>query len=685
MTYMEILQKWAEFSEYNPEQTKFYFGSISYETRRGNELMSKVAERYDDTGILRVLFAKKMFIDWIKECKTSFFDLMNNPTDYNKIKDMWEAFDSSGITDAEKLMIEQMNVLVEKVIHNKMIGELNWEQEKTNLFNSISHVLTGLDKCRYDTFLKGGPIQTINNISTHIHVFPTISHCVLTLEASIDGLYLCYINNNASSTGFFGFFIKSNGTICSVSERLIEAYGGQHSNRRNNRFAEDKQFELFPYNYIFTYTEHDYKGYASKHIIDEEKLAFFNLGPKVYLPLLLAMMLISRQFVGKDFDGEQVFVDALMPINRQSLESGEHALALIENSKVLAVNELRIDYTTDDVLSNTQGYKFDRSLDPTLTYYEDGQFKGFNQIFVDTYGEGFVFDPMKVFESNAHLKALEGQVWTEDDEFEAKMGRKKRPNTTINDQLIGSKKYMELQAYYQARKQLADYIKARMEEAQAAFGGTDTTMLHDWYMGNLNRALPFLLDIICKHELEGESKKQVRTLFNIDYPFTIHDANTVKEYMELDLYEVNKIIEGETEERYGNYTNNTLNELMRNTQPLKSYGYWDYQCRVSEYRANVWFTFNPMNWMGLQYLTQTAELPKILIGWKSSSKQHFYTGNSILDVVDPVSEIQTPYESRGSFCAAPTYFNFTFKIGFSKRGLKSLLNTYKSNQARSQS
>ena len=130
--------------------------------------------------------------------------------------------------------------------------------------------------------MKGGVISNVQNVSTKLHIFNTLAECLINIENAQDGIYFCFISASNSSDCFFAFFLKSNGNIISVNDRIDEAYIGQHGNSRNGRWTEQKVDGIFPYDYIFNYSQHDYKGYASKYEINEEKLDLYNLAVVPY-------------------------------------------------------------------------------------------------------------------------------------------------------------------------------------------------------------------------------------------------------------------------------------------------------------------------------------------------------------------------------------------------------------------
>ena len=681
----EILEKWAEFSEFAEHEgtgKPTFIGSIYSQTREGNLLLSGINNNYDSTGTLSVLYAKHMFMEFIKECRVKLYDVMASTESYADTKEMWDLFHSETLIKAEDALMGRLDHLVSKVIENQQIGEPDKEAERKKLFSSIAVVLKALSKCERDTYIQGGDIGKITNVSTHIHVFPEIAHALVALEGAPDGMYLCYIDNNGRASGFFGFFIKSNGTLCSISERIIEAYAGQHKNSRNARYSEKKQYELFPYNYIFEYAEHDYKGYATKHIINEEKLRFFNLGSDAYMPILLAMMMLTKRYEGNAFDGNKVFVDALMPVNYAKLTSGNDkstALVPITNSQLAATNIIDIEFDTDGVLSNKYGtefsYRQNKNKEKPLAYYETGQFEGFNQIFVDLYGEGFELDVEALFEQNQHLKLLPTPEQLaaltpeqiDKNKWDEHFGRRKKLDDTTDDMLIGTKGYMRLQAYYKARKQLADYIMERMDEAHEEFG---KDRIKTWYPEQLKTHLGRVESLV----LECERQKM------FDRPFEYVQAdnpNQKKWYGDITIDGCAFTIWRNESWRGpdGNRSDYISYDRILNAEKdrYKSTGWW---CNHEpDRKASVFYTVSPHTWQSIEWLIK--DLPKILKGWSERGVEGFAKGNSLLSVTDPVSDIITPFQRRGSFSYDKYSYSFKFAIGFSKREIRNMLKDHK--------
>ena len=466
MTTKEILEYWTEFTKYDPNQTSFNLFSKEYLYHKISKEMTSVME-YDPSGVIAVLYAKNFFMQFCKEIKVFIFDLWSDSgLDLSEEKKMWDIFVSEDVTVMEKWFLDAINAIVSKVIGAKQVGNRNLEKERTALFDSISSVTEELTQCKTSLYLKGGPIQKIQNFSTTIHVFDRLAECLLALEQAADGMYLCYIDCGGSADGYFGFFIKSNGTILSVSERVDEAFPGQHRTSRNGRWSENKKYNLFPYNFIFSFSDHDYLGYAKNHILDNNKTAFSNLEPEAYIPLILAMVMISNKFCGVDTSHMPVMlVDSLFQHNIDTALPGSRALVVPSNSKLAIANrDYAPNINTRDILNTEMAKKLSDAKRP---YYERGTLETSENIFVKLYGQGFELDSSKLLLSDPHLKML-----TEE-------GREKT-HLLPNAEFVGSADRMELIAYMQGRQQLADYIREQMMTEYLAAGGAKG--IEEWWL-----------------------------------------------------------------------------------------------------------------------------------------------------------------------------------------------------------
>ena len=191
MEYVDILNKWAEYTNYDSNQTSFNLANYSYELHEINKKIEYIMKTYDETGALAIIQAKIMFKKLLRLTSINLFDYMENPNIINKDKEMWDIFYSKEVVDIEKSYIDSMNELSNKVIGKILIGKEDNNKMLEDLFEATDIVMKSLDKCNRDLFIRGGKILPITKISTHIHLFETLAECLTTLERTDDGLYLC--------------------------------------------------------------------------------------------------------------------------------------------------------------------------------------------------------------------------------------------------------------------------------------------------------------------------------------------------------------------------------------------------------------------------------------------------------------------------------------------------------------
>lgn len=633
MNYMDILEKWAEYTNYNPNQTSFNLLNRSYELHEINKRIERIMKTYDETGALAIIQVKIMFKRLLKDATYNALAYMENPNIVNKDKEMWDMFYCKEVMEAEKLYIDSVDQLSNKVIGKVLIGERDNKAILDDLFEATDIVMASLDKCNKDLFVRGGQILPITRISTHIHLFETLVECLTALEHIEDGLYLCYINCDGLAEGYFGFFLKNNGNLLSINERIDETYSGQHSHCRNGRWSEDKKYELFPYNYIFNYTEHDYKGYAAKHLIDDKKLAFFELEQKVYFPIVVAMIMISKAYVGKTLNLKMKYVDSLLACNIAKLTEANNKLAIIDNSGLIESHKhLNLDFELDKIMKGGYTEEFSRSKDKD--YRETGTFTDYNQLFIDLWGDGFTYDVSKIYETDSILRIGNSGA------------------TDIPPEYVGTEARIRLQGYYQVRASLADYIRDKIHDEWIAYGKTDA--VEDWYKQQITNNTENIEKLIVEQYLKIQNGEK-----------TLNSGCHTGDSNILDIY----FVEQKHPDGWG-YT--MLNECKDRYSS-------EYLCPKTNAVCSMFFTIAPKDWKQLELICG-CEVPKIVKGWKADG--HFGVGNSILSVTDLISEVGTPFERyevnryKKLYNENISEYNFKIAIGFSKRGIKQLIKKY---------
>ena len=604
MTAQEILNEWAKYTNFDPNQTKFNLLSAEYKFHQCSKKILKFME-YDPSGILGVIYAKSVFEHVMEDARIRITDLLREPDCLAEEHRMWAMFHDPSIQCFEDELLNRIDSIVQQASGNKMIGQRDREQERKALTSSASAIIEELDRCNVDLFLRGGSIQSIGRFSTHIHVFATLSECLLTLEQSMDGIYLCYVDNNGTADGYFGFYLKSNGTILSINERIDEAYPTQHQYSRNARWTEAKADTLFPYNYIFQFGKFDYKGYATQQEIDQSQLEFLKLPAGGYLPLILAMILLAGKYQGAEVANlPMLYVDSLLPINEQQLSNAAKALIPISGSALVSTNRaFHLDLTSENLMDNSFVKRFS---DPGRNHLEQGEFPMGENLFVKLYGAGFRLDTDSILKGSKYL---------------AIQAADKDNATGPAPEFIGTAQRFEVEAYREARIQLAEYIRDQMLKTYLEYGGKQG--VQDWYKALILSNKEHLFQLC----VEYNSIKERSDKISEDSPYSCMSSA------------VNS--RGYSPEHRGK----TISYLPLNMpHDYTSYGWTDgkWLCPITGNLASLFFRFKISSWKQMAMLFGEENLIKPVLGYQENRVGF---GNYLLRATDAVDYVGTVFES----------------------------------------
>ena len=178
MTVPEILNKWAEYSEYDPNQTRFNLLSSNYEMHRASE-KAKAINAFDNTGKMAVLYLKEMYRQICEQSSVRLISYLKDPTCLKEHLEMWQIFQSDDVTAIENDILGGMNALIEHIVPVKQIGERDKDKEREVLAEAVTSVTEELRECHEVLYTRGKPFGKIQSMSTEIHVFPTITECIL--------------------------------------------------------------------------------------------------------------------------------------------------------------------------------------------------------------------------------------------------------------------------------------------------------------------------------------------------------------------------------------------------------------------------------------------------------------------------------------------------------------------------
>lgn len=466
MTIKEVLDEFAKFAEYDPDQKRFNLASANYVFHGAGKDIELLLSGYDPSGALSAMRARDAVMEVAKNTRIPLYGWLTDPKVMQEMQEyasMWQKLNDPEILKQEDHYLNSMNETLKHSMGIAMIGDRDMEQERRQFLASVMQVIQDIKKMRIDCYQNSGmPIGEVKRFHTRILVFERMSDCILHVSNELDAVYLCYISQHQSADGYFAFMLKSNGNLIAFHDRVDEIYIGQHGNLRNGRWTDNHMDKLFPYNYIFHYENYDYKGYAGTYVINSEKLDFIKLGVEVYQPLLVAMIILKNKYEGLTFDAQPLLLNTFMKQNFLT----EHKNLKETELAVLEKNEIMV-----------RSSQYVCSLDPGKAVTDTGYNKEFgcnehSVPWVELYGAGFVPD---------FSTALASCSRTQEDSYVS--------------EFIGDQTRMDRQVYYEIRKQLADHIKWQMQKELEVFGPSQAW---NYWNEKARERKDRFVDLICK-------------------------------------------------------------------------------------------------------------------------------------------------------------------------------------------
>lgn len=628
MTAYDILKKFGEYIKYDPGQTSFNMLSSNYIYHQAGDRITTLCDLFDPSGRMAVLYAKRTWQNVNRETRIKLSELLEHREQYEEAVEMYNLFNSNEVLEIENDYIEALNSTIRQITGNPMLGERDIEKEKEVIYEAIEGVSEQLERCGMDVYINSGaPVQKVDKISSKILLFNYMAECVLTLQSHApDGAYLCYINNNGTADGYFAIMIRSNGNLFSVHDRVSETYIGQHTRSRNGRWAEAHK-DIFPYEYVMSFDNYDYLGYAQKYNIDESKLNLADLSPEAYIPIILSIICVVNAEAGKILDpAKQVYMNTLIQSNVQRNEEKNALIAMDKTGLIdLTTKKLEFCFDKEKLLRG----EYNKEIDNFHSC-------GCNQGLVDLYGGDF--------EPKAKTLTMTAQ--------NVLMSGNDEDSTEPHAEFVASVERMRRQAYYETRLELSKHIEERLAEELKSLGGT--IGLQKWFYGamkeNIRKFYPTLARIYAD---KNSAKKSAVGLYAapegtpewMQHIYIVDDA-----YYYPDNGQV--FNDPHREHIYGNRYNTDY-----------------FYCPITGTKANIWFCFRSYTWQDIEAFTG-KQVINILRGWKSRcyGAHGFERGNPILDAVDAVDFID-PFGSEKN----SRYVKFDYYIGFSKRGLNRLM------------
>lgn len=651
--YQKVLLSFSKYFDYDSERTQFNLNSWQYDVKKCGDTISSLLAQYDNSGQIACLFAYNFLIRYCQQQKVALMDVIQNDTDIQEVMRLWDEFQSIGIDNTLNNLNQNIARIASELRKVKEIGSYPTEDYMMgdNIYEAISNIENLKENVwSYCTQLCAGPMK----FNPYLNVRYSAAEAALEMESAFSDMIALYlITNHDSLNAYFSYFIRSNGNLIEITDRIDEAYAGQLKKSRNNRWLESKQFSIFPYSSLMNYYGSDYKGYpTSVEIRQRRPICIADLPHDQFQKIVLTMFLLSLKYKDVDLsDRELVYSsDFLQPNIEFAPDRDLSMLWTPENSMhsmlVTRSNLMNIVPTRDEVLSPTYGVQFDSS-NSSKDWKQATFVQGSGEPYVSLYGKDFM---VGLYEDYKNLPLLPIGIAGVDD-FN---------RTDSIPEVIGSEKRIRMQAYIDQRTELAYYIRKQMYNEFKDFGCWDG--LERWYQEVLRCA----------------QRDPSLPLWN--YVYKKFDE------CEDDMLKHNAIFPPDN--RMGSLSDNVLDHIFVDRHPYRIPNYriinnyrdpepdcfpkdLQYVDNFSGAKATCFICVCPTTMNQIQELFGLKEIPRFLTDWRY--RGHDTAGNPLLDAHDPMAKVGTPIEDKEVALRGEVhkYWNFNFAIGVNRSGLRS--------------
>ena len=648
--YQNVLLSFSKFFDYDSERIRFNVNSWQYDIKKCGDTISTLLSQYDDTGQIACLFAYDFLVRYCQEQKVPLINIIQKDADIQEVLRLWNEFQIIDINDTLNSLNQNIARIASELKQVRNIG--SGSNEDSTLTDDVSEVINNIESLKERVWSYSGQTCTgFKKFNPYLNVRYSAAEAALEMEAApYDTIALYLITNHDILNAYFSYFIKSNGNLIEITDRIDEAYAGQLKHSRNNRWLETKQFSIFPYSSLINYYGSDYKGYpTSVEIRQRGPVCIADLPDHQFQRIVLTMFLLSLKYKDMDLSGKAVVYsnDLLEPNISAAPDRDLPMLWTPENSMLVTKsNLLNIVPSRDDVLSSSYGVQFDWKQNGHTDWKRATFTEGSGEPYVSLYGKDFMVGLHNDYSNLPLLPVGISGV----DNFE---------RTDNVPEMVGSEKRIRMQSYIDQRTELANYIRKQMYNEFKDFGCWDG--LEKWYQEILwgaqhNPSSPLWRYVYKKFdECEDDALKSTKIFLPSDHMGSLSETLTDHIFVDRHPY------------RIPNYR--ILNNY-RDPEPgcfPKDLQYLD---NFSGAKATCFICVCPTTMNQIQELFGLKEVPRFLTDWRY--RGHDAVGNPLLDVHDPMAKVGTPIEDKEVALRGEVHnhWNFNFAIGVNRSGLR---------------
>ena len=648
--YQNVLVAFSKFFDYDSERIKFNMNSWQYDVKKCGNTISTLLSQYDDTGQIACLFAYDFLVRYCQEQKVPLMDVIQKDVDIQDILRLWNEFQIIGINDTLNALNQNIARIASELKQVKEIGSPS--NEDRALTDNLSEVINSIESLKENVWNHSGQVCTgFKKFNPYLNVRYSAAEAALEMEAvPNDTIALYLITNHDTLNAYFSYFIKSNGNLVEITDRIDEAYVGQLRRSRNNRWLETKQFSIFPYSSLMDYYGSDYKGYpTSVEIRQRGPICIADLRSYQFQRIVLTMFLLSLKYKDVDLSGrELVYSTDLLEPNIATVPDRDLPMLWTPENTMLVTrsNLLHVVPTRDEVLSRSYGIQFDWKQNEQTDWKRATFTEGSGEPYVSLYGRDFM---VGLYDDYSNLPLLPVGI-SGVDNFE---------RTDNIPEMVGSEKRIRMQAYIDQRTELAYYIRKQMYNEFKDFGCWNG--LEQWYQEILwgaqhNPSSPLWKYVYKKFdECEDDALKSTKIFLPSDHMGSSSENLTDHIFVDRHPYRI---------------PNHRIINNYRDPEPDCFPKDLEYLDNFSGAKATCFICVCPTTMSQIQELFGLKEIPKFLTDWRY--RGHDTVGNPLLDAHDPMAKVGTPIEDKEVALRGEVhnYWNFNFGIGVNRSGLR---------------
>lgn len=451
-------------------------------------------------------------------------------------------------------------------------------------FRHVPEIVKETERLNFHPLLTSSSPLAEVEIRNKIRVYPSMGECLLDVETRPDGLYLCCVTPEDSCDSFFAFVYKSAGNVLSVDDQVEEAYIGQHKveRQRNARYVERKAYEIFPYGWMFDFSNPDSKGVPTDWKLKGE-FTLADLPPEELFPVAVSLLLVLKKYKGKALSGEEKFLSSYLIGGAAESFIETKALVVNKDSALSVHAAAKVELSRDEIFADCEG---EGETDNFYSWWKPGVVNYLKRLWCDA-------SILSAFPEKADCSAL--------------------INNKENVELLASFETLRQNGLFKMRECAAAAIQKKIDDyfASRDFGNAG---VREWRKLVLERKDVVLSKLNGADFVRSKDKKGVMLGY--------FERGKVERYYDRAWYPFN-----DTE----------LFKVDRSTSYNRVYLFDELgPCRY------IW-TFLPHDWREACAFVGASEdsLPKELKGWTETCNS--VRGNPILSMTDAMEKLQNGY------------------------------------------